>query len=87
MSKSPLPACVRCHADRARRLHSPQPDRSINGGDVDLSVLIYGGIVCYAVAVVGLLRIAQAIRKKDDLLRAITSQWIEETGPKESPLQ
>jgi len=87
MSKSHLPARVSGHADRARRLHSPRPDRSTNEGDVDLSVLIYAGIVCYAVAIVGLLRIAQAIRKKDDLLRAITSQWIEETGPKESPLQ
>lgn len=54
---------------------------------MDLSVFIYAGLVCYGVAIVGLLRIAQSIRKKDDLMRAITSQWIEEAGPQESPQQ
>jgi hypothetical protein len=74
-------------AGRARRLHIPWSGRSSNEGNVDLSVFIYTGLVCYAVAIVGLLRIAQSIRKKDDLLRAITSQWIEEAGSTESPPQ
>ena len=43
-----------------------------------MNILIIGG-TAYVTVVAALLRIFQSIRKKDELMRAITDTWIKES--------
>jgi hypothetical protein len=48
---------------------------------MDLTAIIYIGLLVYLLVVGSLIRVFQVIRKRDELMRVITAQWIQETAP------
>ena len=52
---------------------------------MDLTAIIYVGLLLYLLLVGTLIRVFQVIRKRDELMRVITAQWIQETAPPLSP--
>jgi type IV secretory pathway VirB3-like protein len=50
---------------------------------MDLTAIIYVSLLLYLLIVGSLIRVFQVIRKRDELMRVITAQWIQESS---SPL-
>ncbi len=52
---------------------------------MDTTAIIYVALLLYLLVVGTLIRVFQVIRKRDELMRVITAQWIHETTSPLSP--
>ena len=52
---------------------------------MDLTAIIYVALLLYLLVVGTLIRIFQVIHKRDELMRVITAQWIQDSSSPLSP--
>jgi hypothetical protein len=52
---------------------------------MDITGIIYVALLLYLLVIGTLIRVFQVIRKRDELMRVITAQWIQESSSPLSP--